>query len=311
MYGDVSSARSMVFVVGAPRSGTTWLQLLLSQHEQVATVNETHLFSTYLGKAVSGWDGFQNAERAIGLHHHMTEEEFLAEIRCCANRFIDRLHTVAGADRPVFVEKTPAHVRHWRALRRLYPEASFVHVVRDPRAMVASMCRAGRGWGARWAAPGVVANAHRWRTDVGQGREAEIELGSACHRVYYETLWDERGPDTLHDCLKWLGLCAEREDAAVYLQNCRPENLRAGRGSTAWDTSSEPDGFVGQGGADTWRRDLSGKDIRAVEWLCRAMMVEFGYEPHGAAWPRKPWIARMDDGLRWLEWKARFWRARI
>ena len=38
LYGRVA------FVVGAPRSGTTWLQQLLYVHPDVATGGESHLF---------------------------------------------------------------------------------------------------------------------------------------------------------------------------------------------------------------------------------------------------------------------------
>jgi hypothetical protein len=37
----------LVFLVGAPRSGTSWLQLLLSASPSIATATETYLFATY------------------------------------------------------------------------------------------------------------------------------------------------------------------------------------------------------------------------------------------------------------------------
>lgn len=41
-----------VFVVGSPRSGTTLVQLLLAQHLEIATVQETHLFKRYVAGLV-------------------------------------------------------------------------------------------------------------------------------------------------------------------------------------------------------------------------------------------------------------------
>src|SRR5579859_5410783 len=37
-----------IFLVGCPRSGTTWLQIVLGSHPAIATVRETHLFDRYL-----------------------------------------------------------------------------------------------------------------------------------------------------------------------------------------------------------------------------------------------------------------------
>ena len=39
----------LLFIVGSPRSGTTWLQLLLAGHPEVATRGETHLFEHFVG----------------------------------------------------------------------------------------------------------------------------------------------------------------------------------------------------------------------------------------------------------------------
>src|SRR5438876_565526 len=38
----------IVFVVGAPRSGTTWLQTMLAAHPEVASPQETYIFSAYV-----------------------------------------------------------------------------------------------------------------------------------------------------------------------------------------------------------------------------------------------------------------------
>src|SRR5215469_4920410 len=47
-YSKKMIPHKYVLIVGCPRSGTSWLQRLLSQHPQVATTQETHLFSEYL-----------------------------------------------------------------------------------------------------------------------------------------------------------------------------------------------------------------------------------------------------------------------
>jgi hypothetical protein len=66
-----SQMRRYVFVVGSPRSGTTWLQLLLAQHPAVATHQETHLFHNYLGPLERAYRGGRDTAqlRDVGIHN--------------------------------------------------------------------------------------------------------------------------------------------------------------------------------------------------------------------------------------------------
>lgn len=304
-------AAELVFLCGAPRSGTTWLQLLIAQHAQVWTVNETHLFGGYLSGTFNTWNSLQTAQRAIGLHHHMTELEFLACIRSFADGVIDRLRRNTNGQGLLFLEKTPAHVRQWAAIARVYPEARFLHMVRDPRAVVASMSRAGKGWGSRWASPGVVANARQWAIDVGHGLEAEASLRDRCRRVSYEKLWAAPVAE-LGECLAWLGLNVSQNELKCWVEQCRPETMRTANGTAKpWNVRKEPEGFFGKGGVDGWQQELTGRQVRAIEWICREGMEALGYQGVDATRRRKPLSVLWDQRLAWAEWKAGRLRQRI
>ena len=66
---EVFARKQIVFLVGGPRSGTTWLQLLLSRSPRIATANETHLFTGYTRSLFSAWNQHQRNVRELGLHH--------------------------------------------------------------------------------------------------------------------------------------------------------------------------------------------------------------------------------------------------
>lgn len=53
-----------------------------------------------------------------------------------------------------FLEKTPNHDWHAEFILRTYPRARFVRLVRDGRAVPASILRSGRTWGQSWAPKG-------------------------------------------------------------------------------------------------------------------------------------------------------------
>jgi aminoglycoside phosphotransferase (APT) family kinase protein len=46
----------MVFLVGCPRSGTTWHQKLLASHPRIRSGEESHFFSLYVGPQLRAWN---------------------------------------------------------------------------------------------------------------------------------------------------------------------------------------------------------------------------------------------------------------
>ncbi|MEJ2504623.1 MAG: sulfotransferase [Gemmatimonadota bacterium] len=189
--GPPADARTAqpVFVVGSPRSGTTWLQLLLAQHPGVATSQETHLFLSYLGRPMRRWDqeaAARDERRKVGLTAVIGRDEFLAACRAFADTVFDSI--LAGSPSATHVlEKTPDHAVWGPEILAVYPEAAFVHVVRDPRDVVCSMRSAGRSWGRHWAPTNVLDGVRLWRSRVEGGLEIG-RLTSRYHQVHYEEL---------------------------------------------------------------------------------------------------------------------------
>ncbi|RYD60973.1 MAG: hypothetical protein EOP84_36300, partial [Verrucomicrobiaceae bacterium] len=49
------STKNFLYIIGSPRSGTTMLQILLSQHPQVASTVEQTLFQLYVSPWLEAW----------------------------------------------------------------------------------------------------------------------------------------------------------------------------------------------------------------------------------------------------------------
>lgn len=295
---------SPVFLLGAPRSGTTWTQLLLSQHPAVATVNETHLFSSYLRSMFKAWESFQLNVREVGLHPFIEEAAFHAMVRTMTDQVYDKVL----AQRPgatVALDKTPAHVRWWRNILRIYPECSFVHLVRDPRAVVASLRRAGQGWGKSWADSGIVANARLWAADVASGLEI-AGATSNYRQIRYEDLHRDV-PAGLRDLLAGMGIECSAGECEAFARNCEAGALKD-RGHPAWDTRKEPDGFFGPGETQAWRSELTRGQVRVIEAITGPVARKLGYDiaerrRGGGLRPR------LADAVCWIrdevEWQCR------
>jgi len=272
----------MLFVVGCPRSGTTWMQLLLAQSPGVATAPETQIFVYYLDHFRKQWihehegPGSRLQGRA-GLSRLLSEDEFRELCRHTALQVLDRIaEERPGA--PWVLEKSPRNAELVDWILELFPKAAVLHVIRDPRDVVRSLVEAGRSWGRGWAPKGPVQAARLWRRVVLLGRGGR-ELTPHYREVRYEVL--RRDPHgTLHGVLTWLGLPAS--DAAVdeAVRSCDLDKLR-----TSADASKppvpggkSPKGFFGGGEVGGWRGKLSRSAVKTIERECGDVMGELGYE---------------------------------
>ncbi|HUB98062.1 MAG TPA: sulfotransferase [Stellaceae bacterium] len=270
------TGKRLVFLVGAPRSGTTWLQLLLSASPLVATVNETALFSAYTPTLFSGWAAYQDAPRKSGLNAFMSEAEYFGLIRDLASRVFARiLETKPKAS--VILEKTPWHIYRAQEILTVFPDAFFLHIVRDPRGLAASL-EAARPWGSSWISSRLSDHCELWRSCVTQARFIRSVTPNFLE-VRYEDLAGN-GAATLRRVFRWMGIEASDEECGAYLTTYRIDNVRSGKVDGApWPLASEPQGFFRNGETDAWRRELTPRQIHIIDRLTAPMAKELGYPP--------------------------------
>ena len=128
----------VVYLIGAPRSGTTWFQLMLGSHPEVATPVELAFFSNYVAPWYEAWTrqvegGAAEIKPAYwGVPAALTESEFEEAVGLVAERiYRGVLEAKPGA--AVLVEKDPQYCGCMDAIMRTVPHARFVHVIRDGR----------------------------------------------------------------------------------------------------------------------------------------------------------------------------------
>jgi hypothetical protein len=133
----------MGFVVGAPRSGTTWLQQLLFVHPLITTGGESHLFCEGLPEI---FGNFAYRDASSHLSSWVSEAELLTAARVFCDTVFAAQRDGTRPDARIVVEKTPAHMPGQSALQaRIYPDAKYVHIIRDGRDAAASQNKL---WGA-------------------------------------------------------------------------------------------------------------------------------------------------------------------
>lgn len=278
-----------VFIVGCQRSGTTWLQLLLFQHPAVTSSQETHLFNRYLCHLEASWkrELKMAGPRKVGLSATLSQVEFDDLMRDCAQAVLSKIaSTKPNAE--VVVEKTPDHINEWELILRLFPDAYFLHVIRDPRSVVCSLRSFGRAPGSAWAPTNLADAARFWRARVQNGRRI-AQATERYKEVFYEKLLTA-GPDTLHDVFTWLGLKADRTMCEGAIAACAIDNLRRGspQVATPWPLREEPSQFYRHGKAEGWADELSRTELRMVEYITGDFMDELRYPRATPPTPRKP-----------------------
>ncbi len=138
----VETGEHLVFLVSQPRSGSTLLQRMLAVHPDIATTGEPWLLLPPLFVLKEeGWQAeFQarSATFAIKEFLHFLpegEEAFFEGIR----RMYGFLYQRARGDRRYFLDKTPRYYLILPEIRRSFPKARFLILLRNPLAVLHSI----------------------------------------------------------------------------------------------------------------------------------------------------------------------------
>lgn len=194
----------VVFVQGAPRSGTTWLTLMLANHPSIAGIgSESHLFDLGVDRLFDNFEQSNPVNRY--LVSYLARGELVDLVRDLCDGVLEQMRARTKPDAPLVLEKTPAPaLRPELALARkveCYPDAWYVHIVRDGGAVTRSLMRA------HWVGDrSEVASMRRWRRSVDAIRDV---LGD--HPRYREVRYEDLQEDPSEayaDLFRWLGIDA-------------------------------------------------------------------------------------------------------
>jgi hypothetical protein len=265
-------------VGGAPRSGTTYVQLLLYATGRFATAQESHLFPAFLARMDEVWERFDDraqSHRDVGLPAVISREEFDDILRAAARRVLASI-AARKPDAPWVLEKTPENVLVWPLIVRLLPKARFIIVVRDPRAVVASTVAA-RSWAGEWAHREVGQIAESWVRAVKAGLALEAAHPHVT-RIRFERLRAQT-PTVLAFLLNRFQLGVAPGKVRTIIDSVSLASLKKKRFEAPWPLAGEPRDFFRQGSQSAWRRELSVADIALVEDIAKEEMRILSYAP--------------------------------
>ncbi|MEC7242767.1 MAG: sulfotransferase [Myxococcota bacterium] len=121
-----------LFIGGAGRSGTTLLRAMLDAHANIDVGPERKIIRGVC-ELRDQWEGSRDILDAAGLTPEILDKATRA--------FITTLMESTGNGASRIGEKTPPNLLYMEVLGRLYPQAKFIHVIRDGRAVSASLLK--------------------------------------------------------------------------------------------------------------------------------------------------------------------------
>ena len=270
--------RAPMFIIGAPRSGTSILYEKLAQHPDV----------TYISKATKKAPGSLLLTRFL---MHFRKSMQPTEARAVWNRFwrgredatlgredahprarrylrrVVRNH-IALFQKPRFLAKYLGNSFRIEFLDAIFPDAIFIHIIRDGRDVALSTLDK---WGSKEFHVDIYYAARNWVRRIRQAQEAGTRLGT---RLYYELRYEQlvRQPEQeLQKLCDFLGeeyLPQMAHQDALAQQRIEPGSFH--------DPVRRPPNTTRLA---RWRREMSPRDLRLFQRIAGDTLTALGYEP--------------------------------
>jgi hypothetical protein len=289
-----------IFVVGAPRTGTTLMREILNRHPRIHLFDEVHFFERIwddrsrlgdLGGQDSRREAIDRLRRIVqefgsdqDVARILEPETFEEEMRKEGGGYPGLLAALLksgarlrGAE--LWGDSSPQDVLYLSTIFEWFPNARVIALLRDPRAFLASYKNYHRrGVSSYRERYNPITNSVLWRSSMSAVLEAaRAPWGEGVLRVRYEDLVADPVSQVRRICVH-IGVEYDPNMLDVERSNSSfvPDaETRSRRGITAAST-------------DRWKSELTSTEIWIAEKITGSIMDAFGYERAGKARPLRP-----------------------
>jgi Sulfotransferase family len=287
------------FVVGATRSGTTLLRLMLDAHPDVGIPSETHFFHKLVKRSERARISPELLADTIITHKrwgdfHLDADELRTRFdEIEPFNLSDALRAFYGLyaekhGKTRWGDKTPGYLRYMRRIEWVLPEARFIHLIRDGRDVALSVLPM------NWGPSSITEAAELWVERVTIARE-QGALVNHYMEAKYEDLVTEtettlrRVADFLE--LPWDSAMLDYHERAeerlkekardLPRKKSRGDQPAAARMASHAMAKQPPDPKrIGR-----WRTEMSADDRKLYESVAGELLAELGYEVGAPAEP--------------------------
>jgi hypothetical protein len=198
-YQDTVS-KGPLFIVGMPRSGTKLVRDLLNNHPFIYIAEiETNFLQIWQNKwskygdlsKLNNFKKFYNKMKKYTYFMYMEENNKLIKYydwyHLCKDYTIQDVYeslirhdTNISNHNVIWGDKSPDYLRYLKNLNDLFPEARFIHIIRDVRDYCLSI---NKTWGKN-----MLRGAQRWCNNINEAQKTSKILGSRYIEIKYENL---------------------------------------------------------------------------------------------------------------------------
>ena len=278
------------FIIGSGRSGTTLLRLMLDTHSQLALPPETQFIPALAQACQAADDPAELFCQTLATHprwpdFHLDAPALRAAVLAlqpftlsAALRCFYRLYA-ARFDKPRWGDQTPAYAIDAELIVALFPEAHFIHLIRDGRDVAQSYQQV-------WFGPRGLENAASFWVQRTMAARRAAGLGPYLE-LRYERLITQPAATLQEICafldLPWEAALLDYTEHANRRMDELTRNIHAPDGrqlATAAERQSSQR-LVRQpldpSRAYNWLRGMSPEDVARVEQVAGPLLLELGY----------------------------------
>ena len=251
-----------LFLIGAPRSGTTILTRLLNAHRQILLTNESAVFLQLNAIIAKSQVGSRSGILFGKAYHELWAAHLHSQVKALVEPFYGQIAQREGKEQLRYWGEKHPHLNSCLPLvTELYPQATYIYAVRDPRDAACSMAEMG-GVPISRAVDNWMRFADAYEAFVAKLPEERLRV------VRYEDLVRDYEV-VLTDLLRSLGLALD-EYARTYLAQHSSRDSHKPGAQDIVDFQAKS--------VDRWRREMTKEEQAHAERRCVPYLAAHGYE---------------------------------
>jgi hypothetical protein len=314
-----------IFIVGAPRSGTTLLAAMLASHSRLSCGPETHFFRWLSNTDVQQltapdqWPdnalefvcsisrtNFSDDQRSLLIdHYQLSRDQIRTHLNIQSPSVAAMLSSVTALymqqmGKKRWAEKTPDHIEYLQLIRTFFPQAQIIRILRDPRDVILSLSKVS------WGVASLLEGAIFWKRQDDLSRNF-FEIDPHSYSLRFEDLILSPKIE-LEKLCQFLG---EAFEPAMLDTSQTGKQLNSR--NVAWKSkSSQP---IDRSRIEVWRSELTDAQNKMIESLLGDRLTAYGYPLEntfprlGEVFPRFSTAAKYTEALEQVASKGvRFWK---
>lgn len=277
----IASQNAPIFIVGAPRSGTTLLSAMLSNHSNLCCGPESQFFNKINVSALQkdlnnkNWielsykhvDKITLGDKKVLELFQLSQDEYysyLYDKKPCISNILDCIcgNFASKYNKPRWVEKTPGHILYLNLIRELFPNAYIIRIIRDPRDSTISMKQL------PWTSHSFIENSITWK---GRYLKSEYFLKNDTRSITIK--YEDLIKDT-QQTLKKISNHIE-EDFQESMLDTSKTGIQVSTKSEPW--KNQVSQKIDNSRISVWKHKLPNKYKKFSAWYFQKILIEHNY----------------------------------